>query len=84
MNNLLNPSQQNLIVSLCNDSDASTQSLAEKTIVGILTSNEVEVLCSLISNEFMLNGITESFEPNDYGKELEELLDAVNKIRVNN
>jgi hypothetical protein len=39
-------------------------------------------LCDLISNEFMLNGIQESFEPNDYGKELERLLDAVNRGRL--
>ncbi|WP_241613742.1 hypothetical protein [Rosenbergiella epipactidis] len=79
MNDILNPCQQNLIISLCNDGDVPLQLLAEKAILGKLTSNEAEVLCSLISNEFMLNGITESFEPNDYGKELEELLDAVNQ-----
>jgi len=82
MSNILNHYQQSLIVILCNGSDASIQSLAQKAIVGKLTSNEAEVLCSLISNEFMLNGINEDFEPNDYGKELEELLDAVNKNRI--
>lgn len=82
MNELFNFHQKNLIITLCSDGDASKRSLAEKAINGILTSDEVEELCNLISNEFMLNGITESFEPNDYGKELENLLDAVNKNRL--
>jgi hypothetical protein len=82
MNERLNFRQQNLITNLCSEGDASKRALAAKAIVGTLTTDEIEELCSLISNEFMLNGITESFEPNDYGKELEELLDAVNKSRV--
>lgn len=82
MNNHLNPRQQHLIIALCSAGDASKQSLAEKAIAGVLTSNEIEELCSLISNEFMLNGITENFEPNDFGKELEGLLDIVNKSRI--
>ena len=82
MNELLNFHQKNLIITLCSDGDVSKRSLAEKAINGMLTSDEVEELCNLISNEFMLNGITENFEPNDYGKELENLLDAVNKNRL--
>jgi len=80
MNKPLNIHQQNLIIRLFDDS--YRQSLAEKAIMGMLTSDEIEELCGLISNEFMLNGITENFEPNDYGKKLEDLLDAVNKSRV--
>jgi len=80
MNEFLNIHQQNLIISLCDGS--SKQYLAEKAISGTLRSDEIEELCNMISNEFMLNGITENFEPNDYGKELEGLLDAVNKSRV--
>lgn len=82
MNEILNFRQQNLITSLCSCGGASKRALAAKAIVGMLTTDEIEELCNLISNEFMLNGITESFEPNDYGKELEDLLDAVNKSRV--
>lgn len=82
MNEFLSLRQQNLITSLCNGGDTSKKSLAAKAIVGTLTTGEIEELCSLISNEFMLNGITESFEPNDYGKELEDLLDAVNNCRM--
>jgi len=80
MNKPLNIHQQNLIIRLFDDS--YRQSLAEKAIMGMLTSDEIEELCGLIFNEFMLNGITENFEPNDYGKKLEDLLDAVNKSRV--
>ncbi|AJJ09332.1 hypothetical protein CH64_3325 [Yersinia rohdei] len=82
MNENLNRHQQNLITALCNISEASKQSLAEKAIAETLILNELEELCSLISNEYMLNGITENFEPNDYGRELEDLLDIVNRRRL--
>ncbi len=47
-----------------------------------ISSNEIDELCELISNEFMMNGIQESYEPNEYGRELEKLLDAVNRGRL--
>ena len=56
--------------------------LAEKLLNGSLSSSEVDELCELISNEFLMNGIEESFEPNSYGLELELLLDSVNRGRA--
>lgn len=47
-----------------------------------ISSSETDELCELISNEFLLDGIQENFEPNDYGRKLEELLAAVNKVRL--
>ncbi|CNJ54239.1 hypothetical protein HB991_18615 [Yersinia mollaretii] len=79
MNNILTPRHQEIIANLCG-SDNST--VVSKIIDNLLTPNEIEDLCSLISNEFMLNGITEDFEPTKYGKELEELLDIVNRNRL--
>lgn len=79
MNENLSVRQQCFIISLCGE---NYETLAEKAIKGMLTLNEIDGLCGLISNEFMLNGITEDFEPNEYGRELEELLDVVNRSRV--
>ncbi len=61
---------------------AFQQKLAEKLLNGSSSSSEVDELCELISNEFLMNGVKESFEPNSYGLELELLLDAVNRGRV--
>ena len=56
--------------------------LAEKLMTKKISSNEIDELCELISNEFIVNGIQESYEPNEYGRELEKLLDAVNRGRL--
>lgn len=79
MSNILTLRHQQIISTLCG-SDNST--IASKIIDDLLTPNEIEELCGLISNEFMLNGITEDFEPTEYGVELEELLDIVNRKRL--
>lgn len=55
--------------------------MAEKLLKISLSSREVDELCELISNEFMIGGIEDGFEPNSYGLELELLLDAVNRVR---
>jgi hypothetical protein len=39
-------------------------------------------MCSIISDEFLLNGITKDFEANEYGKELENILDNINRSRL--
>ena len=47
-----------------------------------LTTVDIEKLCALINEEFMMEGILPSFEPNAYGLELEALLDVVNSARI--
>ncbi|WP_199545305.1 hypothetical protein [Paraburkholderia kururiensis] len=49
---------------------------------GEVTFSEIETLCGLINAEFMMEGILPTFEPNDYGLELERLLDVINKPRL--
>ena len=81
MNSLLTNAQWQLLFSLCFMTGAFQQKLAEKLFNGSLSSSEIDKLCELISNEFLMNGVEESFEPNSYGLELELLLDAVNRGR---
>lgn len=57
-------------------------SLSEKAMEGTLSPAEIDMLCEVISNEMMISGIEKTFEPNEYGKELEVLLDAVNRPRL--
>lgn len=49
---------------------------------GRLTMADIEKLCTLINDEFLMEGILPSFEPNAYGLELEALLDTVNRART--
>ncbi|CAN5594273.1 hypothetical protein BH10PSE18_BH10PSE18_21920 [soil metagenome] len=49
---------------------------------GRLIMDDIEKLCTLINDEFMMEGILPNFEPNVYGRELEALLDVVNGARI--
>ncbi|MDR1461153.1 MAG: hypothetical protein LBI78_05860 [Campylobacteraceae bacterium] len=54
----------------------------QKLINGCSSKDEIEKMCDIISDEFLLNGITEDFEANAYGKELENILDIINRDRL--
>lgn len=79
---MLTSRQQTIVRDLCMAGDGSKASLGVAAIAGALNPEEIDLLCELISNEFMMNGILESFEPNEYGKELETLLDSINRPRL--
>ena len=49
---------------------------------GSLSFEQIEEVCELLSGEFHMHGIDESFEPNDYGREVEALIDLVNRPRL--
>jgi hypothetical protein len=49
---------------------------------GEISFSEIGLLCNLINDEFMMKGILPTFEPNEYGLELESLLDLINKPRL--
>ena len=53
-----------------------------KTIEGSLPKSDIEAVCQIINNEYLMRGINDSFNPNDYGKELEILIDFVNRPRI--
>lgn len=74
--------QLRLLLALCRSAGPLQFGLAEKLMNEKIFPLEIDELCELISNEFMMNGIEESFEPNGYGRELEKLLDSVNRDRL--
>jgi hypothetical protein len=43
---------------------------------------DIEAVCQLINDEFLMRGINPDYSPNEYGRELEQLLDAVNRPRL--
>lgn len=77
----LSAAQLQLLFAVCFSVHERASMLVDKLIDESLSSSEVNELCELISNEFMMSGIREDFEPNSYGIELEILLDAVNRYR---
>lgn len=74
--------QRDLIEKVCGASNLAPRHLAEKVFAGSLSFDEIEQICDLISNEMMQNGIDENFESNNYGRELELLLDIINGPRL--
>lgn len=49
-----------------------------------LNFDEIEEVCDLLSGEFLMNGIDRNFEANNYGKEVQDLMDIVNRPRISN
>jgi hypothetical protein len=47
-----------------------------------LSHAEIEECCLALNDEFLLNGIDEEFEANAYGKQIEDLLDIINRPRL--
>jgi hypothetical protein len=57
--------------------------LLENTLSNSLAKNDMETVIHIISNEFNLHGILDAnYNSNDYGRELEELLDFINRPRL--
>ena len=49
---------------------------------GTLLKGDVGEVCGLINDEFLRRGIDSQYEPNKHGIELEDLLNAVNRVRL--
>ena len=47
-----------------------------------LSHAEIEECCLVLNDEFLLNGIDEEFEATAYGKQIEYLLDIINRPRL--
>lgn len=81
MNRSLSDSQLELLLALCSRLGAQKLMLVNRLLDQSVSASELDELCELISNEFLMHGIDERFEPNDYGSALELLFDAVNGFR---
>jgi hypothetical protein len=49
---------------------------------GDLSHAEIEEACLMLNDEFLLNGIDEEFEATIYGKEIEDVIDIINRPRL--
>lgn len=82
MNIELNDRQRKILEDLANRVTSDRALLLQRTLDDRVDVQEMDDLCGVISDEFLMHGIDENFEPNAYGKEVERLLDAVNKFRL--
>ncbi|MDY7575173.1 hypothetical protein [Actimicrobium sp. CCI2.3] len=81
--NILLTKRQKEIISKLRVSDAGANAIAFDNLESRQISMEnIEILCSLINAELMMEGIFPNFEPNKYGIELENLLDVINRPRI--
>ncbi|WSG73674.1 hypothetical protein U8P80_20030 [Rhizobium beringeri] len=80
MKQKLTERQKTILTCVLNEKDASLWIAAIQA--GNLSFEQIEEACDLLSGAFHMNGIDENFEPNDYGKEIEALIDVVNRPRL--
>ena len=82
MNFSLNGEQRELLAFLRDKSDGMYVIAFESVLQGSIDDKYMAVLCNLINEEFMMEGIDENFEPTQYGRNLESLLDVINRSRI--
>ena len=74
--------QIEILKNLEKEVDPQDMYLLTQAIEGLLPKNDIEAVCQIINNEYLMRGINESYSPNDYGKELESLIDIINRPRI--
>ncbi|GGY05805.1 hypothetical protein [Paludibacterium paludis] len=79
--NLTSEQKKILIALKCKD-DGKNADAFDSALQGRIDIIHIDTLCGLINLEFMMEGIDEHFEPTQYGIELENLLDAINRPRL--
>lgn len=82
MSRFLTDAQWQLLCLLCFLAGMRQKKIFDDLFESSSSSNDIDEICELISDEFLMHGLKEDFEPNNYGLELELLLDAVNRCRA--
>jgi hypothetical protein len=71
-----------ILSSLRENLSANDRDLLDKSINNTLDMIEVQRVCEIINDEYLMKGIEANYSPNDYGKELEAILNKINAIRL--
>ncbi|MFP6562461.1 hypothetical protein WJ542_29790 [Paraburkholderia sp. B3] len=74
--------QKNILGVLRTKDSGKNSDIFENLENGYIDPKDIEWVCGIINDEFMMKGIQLNFEPNDYGRELENLLDVINRPRL--
>jgi hypothetical protein len=76
----LSDRQKEIVKSLF--SNGTAQSVIQKVLTEQLSFSEIENVVNIIHREFSMHGLLPNYEPNEYGLELEALLNIVNRPRL--
>ena len=75
--------QLQILASLRDKAAEGKKQLLEDAINNKLAISDIEALCRILNDEFLMNGILDkNYTPNEYGHELEVLLDIINRPRL--
>lgn len=83
MNNVnLTDRQRQILCYLYTEASEQAKNLIQYTLDGVLPRGDIESVCHIINDEYLMKGMNEDYSPNTYGRELEALLDTVNRVRL--
>lgn len=71
-----------ILRALCHAAAKGNRPSIERVIGNTADVNDIDVVCNVINAEYLMHGIERSYEPNTYGRELNELLNTVNRPRL--
>jgi hypothetical protein len=74
--------QRDILVALREDATNEKRKYIDRALVNKLDVYDIDVLCRIINDEYLMRGIEKDYSPNPYGRELETLLNTVNKPRL--
>jgi hypothetical protein len=80
--NYLTKRQLEILHYLRESADKDDKYILDKSINGSLKNIEIETVCRVINDEYLMRGVEKDYRPNGYGRELEELLDVINRPRL--
>ena len=81
--NTLTERQREILQQLRDKTTGQKRELLENVLNNSLANSDMEKVCLIINGEFLMHGILdEKYNPNEYGRELEEMLDVINKPRL--
>jgi hypothetical protein len=75
-------SNKSLLLKIVQKRAPNLSNIAKSVLKGQAAPTDRKHLCQLINDEFCENGMDENYEPNQYGHELEDLLDYVNRPNI--
>jgi hypothetical protein len=61
---------------------AEKRSHFDRVLTNSHDASDIDIVCRLINDEYLMTGIEPNYNPNAYGRELESLLNTVNKPRL--
>jgi hypothetical protein len=62
--------------------NSAKDDLTARARSGALSASDIDTLREILLKEFLMQGIKENFEPNDYGLELEILREKLNREKI--